>query len=56
MAKLVYLIRSSWIGKIVKELTDFSNVVFCLTIHLVVVRGSHLKLDLKVLHELLLDV
>jgi hypothetical protein len=32
------------------------NIAFCLAIGLVVVKGGHLELDLKILHELLLQV
>jgi hypothetical protein len=56
MAKLVYRIWYSWIGDIAEKLTDRVNVAFCLTINLVVVRGGHLKLDLKVLYRLLPEV
>jgi hypothetical protein len=56
MVKLVYPIHSSWIGKIVQALTDHLNAVFCLAMSPVVVRGGHLKLDLKVLHKPLPEV
>jgi hypothetical protein len=56
VAHLVYPIRSSWISEIVKALMDHVNVAFCLAIGLVVVGGGHLKLNLKVLHELLPEV
>jgi hypothetical protein len=56
MAQLVYPIRSSWISKIAKALTDHGNAAFHRAIGLVVVGGCHLKLNLKVLHELLPEV
>jgi hypothetical protein len=40
----------------VKAFTDRANVVFGLAIGLVVVGGGHLKLNLKVFHELLPEV
>jgi hypothetical protein len=56
MAQLVYPIRSSWIAEIAKAVADHANVAFSLAIGLVVVEGGHLKLDLKVFHELLPEV
>jgi hypothetical protein len=56
MKKLVYPIYSSWIGEIAKAFMDHVTMVFCLAIGLVVVRGSHLKLNLKLLHELVTEV
>jgi hypothetical protein len=40
----------------VKALIDHSNVVFCLAIGLVVLRGGYLELNMKVFHELLSKV
>jgi hypothetical protein len=56
MVKVIYPIRSSWIGEVVKAMIDHVNVALCLAIALVVVSGGHLNLNLKVLHKLLPEV
>jgi hypothetical protein len=56
MAQLVYPIHSFWTSEIVQEVADCVNAMFSLAIGLVVAGGSHFKLNLKVLHELLPEV
>jgi hypothetical protein len=56
MARLVHPIGSSWIGEIAKTLSDCATIVFSLSMGQVVVPSGYLKLDLKVLHNLLLEV
>jgi hypothetical protein len=52
----VYPVHSSWDSEVMEALIDRVNMAFCLTIDLGVLRGRHLELNLKVLHELLSEV
>jgi hypothetical protein len=42
-----------WVNEVTKTLTDSANTAFCLAISLVVVRGGHFELNLKVPYKLL---